>query len=93
MTVTWTSGYDIDEAHPLVEWGIKWSTPVRSAAGTITFDRESICGMAYINILFSSTEQTWPVREIGNILILRYFLETLNASFSSLLSQFSLSAF
>jgi hypothetical protein len=24
---------------------MKWSPPVRSAAGTVTFDRESVCGM------------------------------------------------
>jgi len=54
MTVTWTSGYDINEAYPFVEWGIKWSPPVRTAAGTVTFDRDSICGMAYMNILSST---------------------------------------
>ncbi|GJN10516.1 hypothetical protein PR202_ga28615 [Eleusine coracana subsp. coracana] len=43
MTVTWTSGYDINEAYPFVEWGMKWSPAVRTAAGTVTFDRESIC--------------------------------------------------
>jgi hypothetical protein len=48
MTVTWTSGYGIDEAYPLVEWGIKWSPPVRTAAGTVTFDRDTICGMVPI---------------------------------------------
>lgn len=46
MTVTWTSGYDITEAYPFVEWGMKWRPGVRTAAGTVTFDRESICGMA-----------------------------------------------
>lgn len=45
MTVTWTSGYDIKEAYPFVEWGMKWSPPTRTAAGTVTFDRESLCGM------------------------------------------------
>ncbi|XP_040383747.1 nucleotide pyrophosphatase/phosphodiesterase-like isoform X2 [Oryza brachyantha] len=44
MTVTWTSGYDIQEAYPFVEWGMKWNPPVRTAAGTVTFDRESLCG-------------------------------------------------
>lgn len=44
MTVTWTSGYESDEAYPFVEWGMKWRPPVRSAAGTVTFDRESVCG-------------------------------------------------
>jgi len=48
MTVTWTSGYDITEAYPFVEWGMKWRPVVRTAAGTVTFDRESICGMANI---------------------------------------------
>ncbi|CAL5017971.1 unnamed protein product [Urochloa decumbens] len=44
MTVTWTSGYDISEAYPFVEWGMKWRQAVRTAAATVTFDRESICG-------------------------------------------------
>ncbi|PUZ46437.1 hypothetical protein GQ55_7G078400 [Panicum hallii var. hallii] len=50
MTVTWTSGYDITEAYPFVEWGMKWRPGVRTAAGTVTFDRESICGMANTKI-------------------------------------------
>jgi hypothetical protein len=76
MTVTWTSGYDINEAYPFVEWGIKWSPPVRTAAGTVTFDRDSICGMAYMNILSSSTEKKWLLREKYKIIFLRYLLET-----------------
>ncbi|KAJ8436862.1 hypothetical protein Cgig2_026186 [Carnegiea gigantea] len=46
MTVTWTSGYNIDEAVPLVEWGQSDSTPKQTAAGTLTFSRETLCGMA-----------------------------------------------
>jgi hypothetical protein len=76
MTVTWTSGYDINEAYPFVEWGIKWSPPVRTAAGTVTFDRDSICGMAYMNILSSSTEKKRLLREKYKIIFLRYLLET-----------------
>jgi hypothetical protein len=48
MTVTWTSGYGISEAYPIVEWAMKGRPSVRTAAGTVTFDRESICGMATI---------------------------------------------
>ncbi|XP_039048950.1 probable inactive purple acid phosphatase 27 [Hibiscus syriacus] len=44
MTVTWTSGYDIDEAAPFVEWGRKGDLRVRSPAGTVTFKRNSMCG-------------------------------------------------
>ncbi|GMN56632.1 hypothetical protein TIFTF001_025742 [Ficus carica] len=44
MTVTWTSGYNIDEAVPFVEWGLKGETQVRSPAGTLTYDRTSMCG-------------------------------------------------
>uniref|UniRef100_A0A6V7QUI8 Purple acid phosphatase n=1 Tax=Ananas comosus var. bracteatus TaxID=296719 RepID=A0A6V7QUI8_ANACO len=44
MTVTWTSGYDISEAFPFVEWGIKWGTTTRSPAGTLTFSRTALCG-------------------------------------------------
>ncbi|CAM8981825.1 unnamed protein product [Rhodiola kirilowii] len=44
MTVTWTSGYHINEAIPFVEWGLKGGTMVRSPAGTLTFDRGSMCG-------------------------------------------------
>ena len=51
MTVTWTSGYNIDEAVPFVEWGLKGEAQVRSPAGTLTYDRTSMCGMYMINIL------------------------------------------
>ncbi|XP_062168602.1 probable inactive purple acid phosphatase 27 [Alnus glutinosa] len=44
MTVTWTSGYAIDEAVPLVEWGLKGETQTRSPAGTLTVDQNSMCG-------------------------------------------------
>jgi hypothetical protein len=45
MTVTWTSGYDIKEAVPFVEWGAKGGRSFLSPAGTLTFDRNSMCGM------------------------------------------------
>ena len=45
MTVTWTSGYDISEAYPFVEWGMKGSAPVRAPADAVTFSRERLCGM------------------------------------------------
>ena len=46
MTVTWTSGYGINEAEPFVEWGPKGGDRVLSAAaGTLTFDRNSMCGV------------------------------------------------
>ncbi|KAG4943200.1 hypothetical protein JHK85_047846 [Glycine max] len=35
MTVTWTSGYDINEAIPFVEWGPKGKTQVQSPARNI----------------------------------------------------------
>ncbi|GMY15114.1 probable inactive purple acid phosphatase 27 [Fagus crenata] len=44
MTVTWTSGYDIIEAVPFVEWGPKGEAQIRSPAATLTFDRTSMCG-------------------------------------------------
>ncbi|GLU12719.1 hypothetical protein SLE2022_293780 [Rubroshorea leprosula] len=44
MTVTWTSGYNIDEAVPFVEWGMKGDEQTRSPAGTLTFTRNSMCG-------------------------------------------------
>jgi hypothetical protein len=46
--VTWTSGYDINEAYPFVEWGMVTSgigNPTRTPAGTLTFNRGSMCGM------------------------------------------------
>jgi hypothetical protein len=45
MTVTWTSGYDISEAYPFVEWGAKGSPYARAPADTVTFGRERLCGM------------------------------------------------
>lgn len=44
MTITWTSGYGIDEAVPVVEWGLQGVKRTISPAGTLTFDRESMCG-------------------------------------------------
>ncbi|XP_014509357.1 probable inactive purple acid phosphatase 1 [Vigna radiata var. radiata] len=44
MTVTWTSGYGISEAEPFVEWGPKGGNRVKSPAGTLTFDRNTMCG-------------------------------------------------
>ncbi|KAK1295223.1 putative inactive purple acid phosphatase 27 [Acorus calamus] len=44
MTVTWTSDYDIDEAIPFVEWGLKGEPQTRSPAGTHTYTRSSMCG-------------------------------------------------
>ncbi|KAL2347040.1 hypothetical protein Fmac_001040 [Flemingia macrophylla] len=44
MAVTWTSGYDIDEAVPFVEWGPERGSQTRSPAGTLTFTRNSMCG-------------------------------------------------
>ncbi|BFG32314.1 hypothetical protein CerSpe_185880 [Prunus speciosa] len=43
MTVTWTSGYNIIEAVPFVEWGLKGEAQIQSPAGTLTFHRESMC--------------------------------------------------
>lgn len=46
MTVTWTSGYGMDEADPFVEWGRQGEEERRhSPAVTLTFDRNSMCGM------------------------------------------------
>lgn len=44
MTVTWTSGYDIHEAVPLVEWGLKGDVQTQSPAGTLTYFRNDMCG-------------------------------------------------
>ncbi|XP_042497349.1 probable inactive purple acid phosphatase 1 isoform X2 [Macadamia integrifolia] len=44
MTVTWTSGYGINESVPFVEWGPKGENQIRSPAGTLTFSRGSMCG-------------------------------------------------
>ncbi|KAK3043264.1 hypothetical protein RJ639_002507 [Escallonia herrerae] len=44
MSVTWTSGYNIDEAIPFVEWGLKGHQQGRTPGGTLTFTRNSMCG-------------------------------------------------
>ena len=58
MTVTWTSGYGINEAEPFVEWGRKDGDHMRSPAGTLTFNRNSMCGgwLFYLVILHDSLE-------------------------------------
>ncbi|XP_057251117.1 probable inactive purple acid phosphatase 27 isoform X2 [Beta vulgaris subsp. vulgaris] len=44
MTVTWTSGYNIDEAVAFVEWGPRDAIPKRTPAGTLTYTRNTLCG-------------------------------------------------
>ncbi|KAL6661856.1 hypothetical protein ACP70R_001240 [Stipagrostis hirtigluma subsp. patula] len=45
MTVTWTSGYDISEAYPFVEWGMAGAARrTRTPAGTLTYNQGSMCG-------------------------------------------------
>ncbi|KAL4569476.1 hypothetical protein LXL04_025114 [Taraxacum kok-saghyz] len=44
MTVTWTSGYGINEAEPFVEWGRIGEETRRSPAGTLIIDRNTLCG-------------------------------------------------
>ncbi|KVI06206.1 Iron/zinc purple acid phosphatase-like C-terminal domain-containing protein [Cynara cardunculus var. scolymus] len=46
MTVTWSSGYSIDEAVPFVEFGMKGQVRSLSPAGTLTFIQNSMCGGA-----------------------------------------------
>ena len=53
MAVTWTSGYNIDEAVPFVEWGFKGETQQRSPAGTLTYDRSSMCGVYQNSLIYT----------------------------------------
>lgn len=66
ITVTWTSGYGISDAEPFVEWGPKGGNLVKSPAGTLTFDRNTMCGMqlfCYLLVLilpvFESKSYFW----------------------------------
>lgn len=43
MTVTWTSGYNIGEAIPFVEWGRPGGATMQSPAGTFTYTRNQMC--------------------------------------------------
>jgi hypothetical protein len=46
MAVTWTSGYNISEAYPFVEWRMKGDeNPKRKPAGTLTYTRRQLCGI------------------------------------------------
>ncbi|MED6150973.1 putative inactive purple acid phosphatase 27, partial [Stylosanthes scabra] len=44
MTITWTSGYDIGEGVPFVEYGLDGGDIKHVPAGTLTFNRNSMCG-------------------------------------------------
>ncbi|KAM4107654.1 hypothetical protein ACB094_04G162200 [Castanea mollissima] len=44
MAVTWTSGYNITDAVPFVEWGFKGESQTQSPAGTMTFHCNAMCG-------------------------------------------------
>lgn len=45
MTITWTSGYALNEAVPFVEYAVKGQAKARSPAGTLTIDQNSLCGI------------------------------------------------
>ncbi|XBI82468.1 hypothetical protein VPH35_091150 [Triticum aestivum] len=72
MAVTWTSGYNIGEAYPFVEWRMKGEeTSKRTPAGTLTFTRGHLCGnpargQGYRDPGFVHTaflKDLWPNRE------------------------------
>lgn len=59
MTVTWTSGYGIEDAQAVVEWGSEegkesWVTP----AATLTFTRHDMCGKSTSQIVAILTSQS-----------------------------------
>ncbi|KAL5201042.1 hypothetical protein ABZP36_035396 [Zizania latifolia] len=72
MAVTWTSGYNIDEAYPFVEWRMKGEENAkRTPAGTLTFTKSHLCGKpanaegyrdpGFIHTAF--LKDLWPNRE------------------------------
>nr|XP_007153519.1 hypothetical protein PHAVU_003G042300g [Phaseolus vulgaris]ESW25513.1 hypothetical protein PHAVU_003G042300g [Phaseolus vulgaris] len=70
MSVTWTSGYGINDAEPLVQWGPKGGDHMHSPAETLTLTSESMCGApartvgwrdpGYIHT--SHLKELWPNR-------------------------------
>ncbi|GMP93762.1 hypothetical protein CsSME_00043466 [Camellia sinensis var. sinensis] len=61
MTVTWTSGYGINEAEPFVEWGPQGGEQRQFPVGTLTFDRNSMCyGRDPGFIHTSFLKELWP---------------------------------
>jgi hypothetical protein len=64
MTVTWTSGYGINDAEPFVEWGPKGADRVHSPAGTLTFTRDSLCGKP--SLTFELIELTVEISPVMN---------------------------
>ncbi|KAG9143448.1 hypothetical protein Leryth_025138, partial [Lithospermum erythrorhizon] len=95
MTVTWTSGYNIDEAVPFVEWGWEGRSKSRSPAGTLTFPRNSMCGApartvgwrdpgfihtSFLKELWPNTEYTY---KLGHLLANGSFIWSRMYSFKS----------
>ncbi|GJW28652.1 nucleotide pyrophosphatase/phosphodiesterase-like protein, partial [Tanacetum coccineum] len=60
MTVTWTSGYNIDEATTIIEWGRKGQNKKLSPAGALTFTRSSMCG--HLHELLDGVILVFPTR-------------------------------
>ncbi|KAK0586414.1 hypothetical protein LWI29_006494 [Acer saccharum] len=56
MTVTWTSGYDIGEATPFVEWGIKGD---RSPARTVGWRDPGFIHTSFLKKLWPNFEYTY----------------------------------
>uniref|UniRef100_J3MYZ8 Purple acid phosphatase n=1 Tax=Oryza brachyantha TaxID=4533 RepID=J3MYZ8_ORYBR len=72
MAVTWTSGYNVDEAYPFVEWRMTGDDDARrTPAGTLTYTRGHLCGKpanaegyrdpGFIHTAF--LKNLWPNRE------------------------------
>ncbi|KAF7833979.1 putative inactive purple acid phosphatase 27 [Senna tora] len=95
MTITWTSGYDINEAVPFVVWGPKGKMSSKSPAGTLTFGRNSMCGSpartvgwrdpGFIHTSF--LKNLWPNSEytyrLGHLLSDGSYIWSKNYSFKS----------
>lgn len=81
MTVTWTSGYDINEAVPFLEWGLKGETQTKSPAGTLTFSRNSMCG-TLIN-----SSKSWVYIAPSRLITHCCFLKQQNTSYQLKLSR------
>ncbi|KAL9243396.1 hypothetical protein vseg_017289 [Gypsophila vaccaria] len=95
MTVTWTSGYSIDEAIPFVEWGIVGADTKKTPAGTLTFKRNDVCGApartvgwrdpGFIHTSF--LKDLWPDRRysyrIGHVLANGSYVWTKKYSFKA----------
>lgn len=77
MTVTWTSGYGMDEGVPVVQWGFEENkSQFLTPAYTLTFSKHDMCGTFFSRDLLplKNTQTLFKSAELfGSCIVTTFF--------------------